>query len=75
MNPFINDESASDSEETKHDPDEKSNDFASLSFCSKLKILFSNKAFLIICFALTFLYYVITGIQYWVSNYLITELK
>jgi sugar phosphate permease len=40
-----------------------------------LKTLLSNKAFLIICLALTFLYYVITGIQYWVSNYLITELR
>lgn len=28
-----------------------------------------------LCLALTFLYFVITGIQYWVSDYLITELK
>ena len=30
---------------------------------------------MVLCLALTFLYFIITGIQYWVSDYLITELK
>ena len=28
-----------------------------------------------ICLALTAIYFIVTGIQYWVSDYMITELK
>lgn len=40
-----------------------------------MKLLWTNKAFLLLCVGLTCLYYVITGIQYWISDYMITVLK
>lgn len=36
--------------------------------------MLTNKCFALLCASLTGLYFIITGIQYWVSDYLITEL-
>lgn len=35
----------------------------------------SNKPWVLICGGITLLYYVVTGIQYWISDYMITTLK
>ena len=43
--------------------------------CQGLKDLFTNAPYILLCLSLTFLYFVITGIQYWVSDYLIETLK
>lgn len=45
------------------------------TFCTRVKELAKNSAFLLICTSLTFMYFIITGIQFWVSDYLIGELK
>jgi len=45
------------------------------TFCQRLKLLFTNKAYILLCMSLTTLYFIITGIQYWGSDYMITELK
>merc|ERR1712086_921242 len=45
------------------------------SICQSLKDLFTNPPYILLCLSLTFLYFVITGIQYWVSDYLIETLK
>lgn len=45
------------------------------TFCERFKSLFKNGPFILFCISLTFLYFVITGIQFWVSDYLITDLK
>lgn len=34
-----------------------------------------NIPFILLCLALTAIYFIVTGIQYWVSDYMITELK
>ena len=44
------------------------------TFCQRLKSLVQNKSFVLLCVSLTGLYFIITGIQYWVSDYLITEI-
>lgn len=44
-------------------------------FCEKLKKILCNGPFMLICVALSFLYFIITGIQYWVSDYLMTTLS
>lgn len=41
----------------------------------KMKQLMRNLPFLMLCLALTAIYFIVTGIQYWVSDYMITELK
>jgi len=40
-----------------------------------LKDVLSNPYYLLLCLALTFLYYIITGIQFWISDYWINTLK
>ena len=45
------------------------------TFMQRIKIVLSNKYFLLLCISLTGLYYIITGIQYWVTDYLIYTLK
>lgn len=35
----------------------------------------TNLPFIMLCLALTAIYFIVTGIQYWVSDYMITELK
>jgi len=37
--------------------------------------VFQNKNYLLLCGGLTGLYFVITGIQYWISDYMITHLQ
>jgi len=44
-------------------------------FCEKIKLIMTNKVYGLILFALTGLYFIITGIQYWLSDYWITELN
>ena len=34
-----------------------------------------NKVFLLLCVSITGLYYIVTGIQYWVTDYMISVLK
>ena len=41
----------------------------------QLKEIFKNKSFFYLIMSITFLYWVLTGIQYWFSDYLITEIK
>ena len=38
-------------------------------------MILSNKSWVLICAAITLLYYLVTGIQYWISDYMITTLK
>lgn len=45
------------------------------SLMEGIKIIFQNPNFIKMCLALTVLYFVITGIQFWMSDYFITELK
>lgn len=40
------------------------------SFCTKMKKVCTNKIFLSLMFALTGLFYVVTGIQYWLPDYI-----
>jgi len=40
-----------------------------------LKIVMKNKNFLKMCLALTVLYFVLTGVQFWFSDYLITVMN
>jgi len=40
-----------------------------------MKSVMGNKNFLLVCFSVTFMYYIITGIQYWISDYMIIILK
>ena len=40
------------------------------TFCEKLKSVVSNKVFLSLMFSLTGLFYVVTGIQYWLPEYI-----
>mmetsp|Transcript_16621 Transcript_16621/g.28326 ORF Transcript_16621/g.28326 Transcript_16621/m.28326 type:complete len:236 (+) Transcript_16621:1764-2471(+) len=40
-----------------------------------MKLLLQNFDFLQLCISLTGLYWVITGIQYWMSDYMITQIK
>jgi len=45
------------------------------SLYDNIKIILSNKPWVLICSGITLLYYVVTGIQYWISDYMITTLK
>lgn len=45
------------------------------TFCQKFAQLLTNGPFILILFSISFLYFIITGIQYWVSDYLLTVLK
>ena len=46
-----------------------------MTFCEKFRAILTNPSFLFMLFSITFLYFIITGIQYWVSDYLIAVLK
>lgn len=45
-----------------------------IPFFEGLKLIFRNKEFGAMCFAITCLYFVVTGIQFWFSDYMITEM-
>lgn len=51
-------------------------DFDSLKipFLDGLKLVFQNKEFGFMCGSITCLYFVVTGIQFWFSDYMITEM-
>ena len=46
-----------------------------MTFIERLKQLAGNWPFINICMGLTAIYFIVTGIQYWISDYLITTLK
>lgn len=46
-----------------------------MSFCEGLKKIFKNGNYLLLCGSLTSLYYILTGIQYWGSDYLIQHIN
>ena len=43
-------------------------------FCQRLKSVATNKVFVSLCFSLSGLYFVVTGVQYWTPNYLLNVL-
>lgn len=45
-----------------------------IPFCEGLKLIFRNKEFGAMCMSVTCLYFVVTGIQFWFSDYMITEM-
>ena len=45
------------------------------SIINGIKVVINNCQFLLMCGGMTCLYYVATGVMYWVTDYLITELK
>lgn len=45
------------------------------TFCQRLCSVMGNKNYLLVVISVTFLYYIITGIQYWVSDYMIIVLQ
>ena len=59
------------------DPQQSDDDIeeADQTFCQRLCSVMGNKTYLLVVISVTFLYYIITGIQYWVSDYMILELK
>jgi sugar phosphate permease len=48
---------------------------ADQTFCQRLCSVISNKTYLLVVLSVSFLYYIITGIQYWVSDYMIIVLQ
>lgn len=59
--------------ETGGDSDDDLSDIDQ-TFIQRIKCVLTNPYFLLLCISLTGLYYIITGIQYWVTDYLIYEL-
>ena len=47
--------------------EEKSNN---VGFCQKLKLLSKNYDFIMVCLALTFLYFIVSGVMYWTPDYM-----
>jgi MFS family permease len=45
------------------------------TFCQRLCSVISNMYFLLVVSSITILFFIITGIQYWISDYMITVLK
>jgi len=45
------------------------------SFCQRLVHVVFNRNYLMVTLSITFLYYIITGLQYWMSDYMIVVLK
>lgn len=45
------------------------------TFCEKLKIISTNGDYLKLCLGLSGLYFVVTGLQYWIPDYMTTILK
>ena len=68
-----NSEQEVETDDTSSD-DEDLNDMDQ-TFFSSLKMVLTNKYYLLLCASLTGLYYIITGIQYWISDYWIVILK
>lgn len=46
-----------------------------MTFLQRLKQLAGNWSFIFICLGLTAIYFIVTGIQYWITDYMITYLK
>ena len=49
-------------------------DLDNITLFDKLKSLISNKSFICLTLSLSVLYFVITGIQFWISDYFIVVL-
>ena len=66
-----------DKEVAKSDKTEHKTGFSSekKSFTKELCSLAKNKAFILLTFALSGLYFIVTGVQYWLPDYLKTVLK
>ena len=45
-----------------------------LSFMQTIRLILTNKPFFSMCLGMTGLYYVLTGIQFWASDYFIREM-
>jgi hypothetical protein len=45
------------------------------TFCEKLKIISTNCDYLKLCLGLSGLYFVVTGLQYWIPDYMTTILQ
>lgn len=45
------------------------------TFCARMKSLATNKTYILLVSSITMLYYIITGIQYWASDYMIRIMK
>ena len=45
------------------------------NYFRNIKELFMNPCFILLCLSLDGLYFVITGIQYWITDYLINRIK
>lgn len=46
-----------------------------MSYWKLLRIILKNKPYFLLTIALGFLYFTVTGIQFWITNYLIIVLK
>ena len=66
-------ENEPETDDTSSDDDEFSD--MDQTFFSSIKKVLTNSYYLLLCASLTGLYYIITGIQYWISDYWITTLK
>ena len=66
----------SDGEETEA-VDESDDDLTEkdLSFIAQIKSVVNNKLYIMLCACITGMFYILTGVQYWVSDYMLTELK
>ena len=53
----------------------KKNGKKEISFCKKLKLIFSEPLFIFIVLTMAFLYFIVTCIQYWDSDYMLIALK
>ena len=51
------------------------NYYDSLSTCQSLKIILKNKVFVFLTLATSCLYFIITGIQFWITDYMLIVLK
>lgn len=49
--------------------------YSKLTYCQKLKNIMCNGTFLLVLMTLTILFYIVTGIQYWVTDYMLNILK
>ena len=45
------------------------------TFCQRLKSVIFNKNYLLVVTSVSFLYYIITGLQYWMSDYMLVVMK
>lgn len=61
--------------ETEEDDNEEIENMDELTYCQRLKAVVTNGTFMLLCISITGLYFIVTGIQYWISDYMISELK